>query len=146
MTQVIEGIPKSDQATAAHELGHWFTARDTDLQPGKIYVHRWMGGGKCMVKADEDMATEAYVYAQGVVSAGGKVAETIWREFCGVPSPWSWGTGDDYAYLHDIAEYTGKPIGFYEDAARDLLLLAWHELEPLIEPLARKGYLRDPGA
>lgn len=135
--------PVDDRCTAAHELGHAFAMREAGLTPGRIVVHRIMGGGSCTAR--EDSITPEQFWPAAVMTAAGRAGEELYREYHEISSPWSWGTeGDEANFLELLkdASELGICIGPWEAAvseARVLLEVHWEELDALVLPLAYTG-------
>lgn len=136
--------PLEDMATAAHELGHAFGARETGLEPGKLIVHKWLGGGHCELREGQRAPKESsgFWWSFVVALAAGRAGEEIWRGRNGILDPWSWGTAMDDAMIAKlIPEVWNGTADMALNEARDHLNGVWDELDALIIPLAKRGYL-----
>jgi hypothetical protein len=135
----------SDRATAAHELGHAFVARETGLEPGRLKVYRWLGGGVCEIRDRPELADEATAWAYILTFAAGEVAERIWRDRNEVAAPWSYGSGGDHEAIRYMLSQMpdSRTLADAETEAGTILEACWPELEPLIDELAERGTLRE---
>lgn len=133
----------SDMATAAHELGHAFAAREAGLYPGQLKINKWLGGGRCWVEDNPGLDDQTSLWATIVCYAAGQVGETIWRQRNELAAPWCYGSGADHDAIRQWLPLLDTPrtLGDAEAEAGTYLDLCWDELEPLIEVLAKRGSL-----
>lgn len=135
----------SDRATAAHELGHAFVARETGLEPGRLRIFKWLGGGVCELDDNPELDDQTATWACILTYAAGEVAERIWRERNEVSAPWSYGSGGDHDAIRRMMTFLddSRTLNDAEVEAGAILEACWPELEPLIDELAERGTLRE---